>query len=173
LFPSAQSIEITVELKYRIHPGLNERFSVVRHNLGCPPILVFLATVDGEFENVRSALVRRLDAILARDAHLSSSVIGSTTPTPSFAVREKPLLAEHIVLRGDAEVSHASLDHKSRASRILQSELKSFETANLETDPLVRVTVYPAPASQNKPTCQVALGEAVTTPDRNDADMEM
>ena len=88
-------------------------------------------------------------------------------------MREKPLLAEHIVLRGDAEVSHASLDHKSRASRILQSELKSFETANLETDPLVRVTVYPAPASQNKPTCQVALGEAVTTPDRNDADMEM
>ena len=115
--------------------------------------MVFLATVDGEVEHVRHTLIARLDALLAQDAHLSSRVIDCTTPTPSFAPREKALLAEQVVVVADAKSLPSNNDLEETNSAILKQELCTLESIQLDRDALLRVTIY----AGSPGSCGVAL----------------
>ena len=137
--------------------GLLERFSLSRQHLGPPSTIVFLATVDGGYEEVRRSLIDRLDVILAQDAILSSGISGATTPEPAFAPTSDCLKAEDVVVKGELDVSSAKDGPaNTRAAQILQIETHSLDTVQLHEGPLLRLALYPT-KSENGPSCQVAL----------------
>lgn len=151
----SQSIPLFVDAVVSI--GLLERHCLTRQHIARPPTIVFLAIVDGGFDETRNTLVDRLQAILAKDAHLSSCLTGTKTPKPAFASSSNPLSANDIVVRGNTDNLPVQDDGHTRASRILEIELRSLDGINLEHDPLLRVAIYPYSVDEGAPSCQVAL----------------
>jgi hypothetical protein len=139
--------------------GLVERFFITRQHIGFAPVLVFLATIDGDVEHVRNALITRLDAILARDAHLSSCVTGSTTSTPAFTARDEILRAEEVIVLGDIENIAGHDGKEVRLSQIIKIEMRTLGKIDLDSDPFIRVAIYPDTSSVGTASCQVVLGE--------------